>query len=476
MLKSEDQHQANSRPPEMNTLQTKSTIDLPEPSISPLSIKRSPLLAHRARTPSPNRSPSPAPAPSPATKSPTVSQKNKKPPTPAGLKLRSLVTVWRFVKRTYNKTRRPSPQPDKELRISVVGNLVKNCTDNFVGDEGGVKGSPEEGEEWRRRCSSDSGNSSWEDHYPYFIDKECREFIESAPNGRQITMSCDEADLSDHLDWINDLDVPGAVSTLSSPTPRYKKEAEYVNDLKIVSWWEFYSNESNLDEWDDEVQFYDEENDAFRKWANKHELDFETVSLLRSLHLDDTAALSRMNQTQLAALKSQGSIKNLAKALSSLTLNSSSNRVEFEEDIFSDDNLNIVDEKEFNLRPKLSRNLPHRRSTRTGKKASKNIHVRGDGIRTVGPGATRSRQGYNDSRRLSWEHFTFFNPNKPHSAPSSATLSDRHIGAARSSDKMASTPSPKSKHKIEHFKFPSDKKDKLTNKKSKALFPSITPI
>ena len=37
-----------------------------------------------------------------------------------------------------------------------------------------------------------------------------------------------------------------------------------------------------------------------RKWANKHELDFETVSLLRSLHLDDTAALSRMNQSQLA--------------------------------------------------------------------------------------------------------------------------------------------------------------------------------
>ena len=37
----------------------------------------------------------------------------------------------------------------------------------------------------------------------------------------------------------------------------------------------------------------------FRKWANKHDLDFETVSLLRSLHLDDTAALSKMNHSQL---------------------------------------------------------------------------------------------------------------------------------------------------------------------------------
>ena len=34
-------------------------------------------------------------------------------------------------------------------------------------------------------------------------------------------MSCDEADLSDHLDWINDLEVSGTGSTLSCPTPRY---------------------------------------------------------------------------------------------------------------------------------------------------------------------------------------------------------------------------------------------------------------
>ena len=59
---------------------------------------------------------------------------------------------------------------------------MKNCTENFVGDETVVKSSSVEDEEERgRRCSSDSGNSSWEDHYPYFIDRECREFIESAP-------------------------------------------------------------------------------------------------------------------------------------------------------------------------------------------------------------------------------------------------------------------------------------------------------
>jgi len=288
-------------------------------------------------------------------------------------------------------------------------------------------------------------------------------------------MSCDEADLLDHLDWINDLDDDSSVSNFSCLTPRYRKEAEFVDNLKIVSWWEFHSNENNLDEWDDEVQFYDEENDTFRKWANKHDLDFETVSLLRSLHLDDTAALSRMNHSQLAALKSQGSVKKLTKALSSLNLDPCSTRVEFDDDLFSDDNLNIVDDKEFNLRPKLSRNLPHRRSTRSGKKASRNIHVRGDGIRTVGPGATRSRHGYQDSRRLSWEHFTFFNPNKPNSAPSSSTVTDRTVSVPKS-DRSTPTSSPKTKPKIEHFKFPSDKKDKLTMKKSKNLFPSVTPV
>ena len=56
----------------------------------------------------------------------------------------------------------------------------------------------------------------------------------------------------------------------TEPPPRYTKEAEYVNNLKIVSWWEFYSNESNLNEWDDEVQFYDEENDTFRYHARLH--------------------------------------------------------------------------------------------------------------------------------------------------------------------------------------------------------------
>lgn len=291
-------------------------------------------------------------------------------------------------------------------------------------------------------------------------------------------MSCDEADLLDHLDWINDLedDDASTVSNYSCLTPRYSREEQYVDDLKIVSWWEFHSNESNLNEWDDDVQFYNEETDTFRKWANQHDLDFETVSLLRSLHLDDTAALSRMNHSQLEALKCRGSVKKLTKALSSLALEPCSNRVEFDEDLFSDDNLNIVDDKEFNLRPKLSRNLPHRRSTRSGKKASKNIHVRGDGIRTVGPGATRSRHGYHDSRRLSWEHFTFFNPTKPNSAPSSSTVPDWTVSSSKSSDKSTPTSSPKTKPKIEHFKFPSDKRDKLTMKKSKSLFPSVTPV
>ncbi|XP_063692029.1 uncharacterized protein LOC134824191 isoform X2 [Bolinopsis microptera] len=537
-----DEHSPPPPPPlAMKNLQAKTTMDLSEPgSVSPLSIKRSPLLPRRtpsphrtrSRTPSPssvsnpssvsksptvsqrnkipspspvsksptvsqrNKIPSPSPvsksptvsqrnkipSPSPVSKSPTVSQRNKKAPAAAaaaaGLKLRSLVTVWRFVKRTYNRTRRTSPLPEKELRISVVGNLVKNCTETFLSEEGTVRGSSAGDTESNvsaanRRFSSDSGNSSGEE-YPYFIGKQCREYLDNPANDRSAAMSCDESDLLDHLDWINDLDEATTLSNYSCITPRYKREEEYVNNLKIVSWWEFYSNESNLNEWDDEVQFYDEETDTFRKWANKHDLDFETVSLLRSLHLDDTVALSKMNHHQLAALKSKGSIKKLTKALSSLTLEPTPNRVEFQDDIFSDDNLNIVDDKEFNLRPKLSRNLPHRRSTRSGKKASKNIHVRGDGIRTVGPGATRPRHGYHDSRRLSWEHFTFFNHNKPNSAPSSSNVIDRPVSV--SAAKASPTPSPKAKHKIEHFKFPSDKKDKLTNKKSKALFPSVTPV
>ena len=45
---------------------------------------------------------------------------------------------------------------------------------------------------------------------------------------------------------------------------RYEKRTEYVDNLQLVSWWEFYSNENTLSEWDDDdVQFYDEENDDF---------------------------------------------------------------------------------------------------------------------------------------------------------------------------------------------------------------------
>ena len=61
-----------------------------------------------------------------------------------------------------------------------MGNLVKNCTENFLSEEGTVKGSPNgSGDGGTRRCSSDSGNSSCED-YPFFIGKECREFLENA--------------------------------------------------------------------------------------------------------------------------------------------------------------------------------------------------------------------------------------------------------------------------------------------------------
>lgn len=293
-------------------------------------------------------------------------------------------------------------------------------------------------------------------------------------------MSCDESDLLEHLDWIDNLEDDVPISDYTYLTPRYKKQVEYINNLKLVSWWEFYANESNLHEWDEDFQFYDEEADTFRKWATKHNLDFETVSLLRSLRLDDTTALSKMNVDQLSMLKSTESFGKLSQALHSLNVDLSANKVDFEDDIFSDDNLNIVDDKEFNLRPKLTRNLPLRRSTRSGKKVTKNIHIRGDGIRTIGPGGTRSRQqGYHDNRRLSWETFTFFNPNKPSSAPSGSN-SDRSTGnsSIKSSDKSiaASTSSPKSKPKIEHFKFPIDKKDKLATKKNKPFFPSVTPV
>ena len=183
-----DEHSPPPPPPlAMKNLQAKTTMDLPEPSGSPLSIKGSPLLPRR--TPSPHRTRSRTPSPSSVSKSPTVSQRNKKAPAAAaaaaGLKLRSLVTVWRFVKRTYNRTRRTSPLPDKELRISVVGNLVKNCTETFLSEEGTVRGSSvgdtESNFSAARRFSSDSGNSSGEE-YPYFIGKQCREYLDNPSN------------------------------------------------------------------------------------------------------------------------------------------------------------------------------------------------------------------------------------------------------------------------------------------------------
>ena len=67
----------------------------------------------------------------------------------------------------------------------MVGNLVKNCTETFLSEEGTVRGSSvgdtESNVSAARRFSSDSGNSSGEE-YPYFIGKQCREYLDNPSN------------------------------------------------------------------------------------------------------------------------------------------------------------------------------------------------------------------------------------------------------------------------------------------------------
>lgn len=85
--------------------------------------------------------------------------------------------------------------PDKNMRVSVVGNLVKTCNENlFVGGEDNKCGR----DHMRRSRSSDSGNSSgseWE--YPPFLGRECREWLDSGSSGGW--------DNRDHL-WIGKSD------------------------------------------------------------------------------------------------------------------------------------------------------------------------------------------------------------------------------------------------------------------------------
>lgn len=293
-------------------------------------------------------------------------------------------------------------------------------------------------------------------------------------------MSSDEAELLEQLDWIDNLeDGDSGISQYSKP--RYaRREDLHENNYRILCWWEYQSKESLLDEWDEDVQFYDENTDTFRKWAKKHYLDFETISLLRSLQLDDMAALPRMSANQLSFLRSSAGFasSNLARALDSLEIEVATRSVDFGDDAFYEDPL-FGDEKESSLRPNITRNMPLRRSTRSGKKATRNVHIRGDGIMTVGPGATRSKLGYNDTRRLSWETFTF---NTPSSSSSNKTDKKQAASSSKSgkhSSVISLTPSPKSKNKSEHFKFSTssshnEKKDK--GRRSKGLFPTVAQI
>jgi len=170
--------------------------------------------------------------------------------------------------------------------------------------------------------------------------------------------------------------------------------------MNVMTWWQYTANESSLEEWDQDVQYYDEETDKFRMWSSYYGLDLATVSTLRSLRLDDDTLLSKLQPTQnaLQVLKKMPEVDypKLEKALKrshtfeDFTFNDS---LPYEDEGRIDEE-DVCNDEEFNLRPRLRRDLPLRRSTRPPNRT----HTK----RSTLPSRTR------DSRRLSWETFTFF--------------------------------------------------------------------
>lgn len=181
---------------------------------------------------------------------------------------------------------------------------------------------------------------------------------------------------------------------------RYRSKPE--ENMKVLTWWQYSANENSLEEWDQDVQYYNEETDKFRMWSSYYGLDLATVSTLRSLRLDDDTLLSKLQRTQnaLQALKKMPEVDypKLEKALKrshtfeDFTFNDS---LPYEDEGRIDEE-DVCTEEEFSLRPRLRRDLPLRRSTRPPNRTG--VQTK----RSTLP--SRSR----DSRRLSWETFTFF--------------------------------------------------------------------